>query len=139
MYLADIIDQIIVRSNRSEQEIAIEDTLVNNDQIEFVFFEDYKSYDNVFEIEEREILIDKIFVKVYFRARIKVDEIDLDSKTATLDATTIFENIELTDLIVSNTKGLSTETIVDFMRDDISSGTLISNENFEYEFVMKQT
>ena len=110
---------------------------MNNDQIEFVFFEDYKSYDNVFEIEEREILIDKIFVKVYFRARIKVDEIDLDSKTATLDATTIFENIELTDLIVSNTKGLSTETIVDFMRDDISSGTLISNENFEYEFVMK--
>ena len=137
MNLADIIDKIIVRSNRSEQEIAIEDTLVNNDQIEFVFFEDYKSYDNVFEIEEREILIDKIFVKVYFRARIKVDEIDLDSKTATLDATTIFENIELTDLIVSNTKGLSTETIVDFMRDDISSGTLISNENFEYEFVMK--
>lgn len=137
MNLADIIDKIIVRSNRSEQEIAIEDTLVNNDQIEFVFFEDYKSYDNVFEIEEREILIDKIFVKVQFRARINVDEIDLDSKTATLDATTIFENIELTDLIVSNTKGLSTESIVDFMRDDISSGTLISNENFEYEFVMK--
>ena len=137
MNLADIINKIIVRSNRSEQEIAIEDTLVNNDQIEFVFFEDYKSYDNVFEIDEREILIDKIFVKVQFRARINVDEIDLDSKTATLDATTIFENIELTDLIVSNTKGLSMESIVDFMRDDISSGTLISNENFEYEFVMK--
>lgn len=137
MNLADSIDKIIVRSNRSEQEIAIEDTLVNDDQIEFVFFEDYKSYDNVFEIEEREILIDTIFVKVQFRARINVDEIDLDSKTATLDATTIFENIELTDLIVTNTKGLSTESIVDFMRDDISSGTLISNENFEYEFVMK--
>lgn len=135
MNLTDIIDKIIVRSNRSEQEIAIEDTLVNNDRIEFVFCEDYKSYDNVLEIEEREILIDEWFVKVWFRARIEADEIDLESKSATLDATTIFEHIELTDLIVSDTKGLSMETIVDFVRDDISSGTLISNENFEYEFV----
>lgn len=137
MNLTDIIDKIIVRSNRSEQEIAIEDTLATNNRIEFVFCEDYKSYDNVLEIEEREILIDEWFVKVWFRARIEADEIDLDSKTATLDATTIFEHIELTDLIVSDTKGLSMETIVDFVRDDISSGTLISNENFEYEFVMK--
>ena len=137
MNLADIIDKIIVRSNRSEQEIAIEDTLATSDRIEFALCEDYKSYDNEFEIEEREILIDKLFVKVWFRARIEADEIDLDSKTATLDATAIFEHIELTDLIVSDTKGLSMETIVDFVRDDISSGTLISNKNFEYEFVMK--
>lgn len=135
MNLADIIDKIIVRSNRSEQEIAIEDTLATSDRIEFAFCEDYKSYDNEFEIEEREILIDKIFVKVWFRAVIQADEIDLESKTATLDTKTIFEHIELTDLIVSNTKGLSMETIVGFIRDDISSGTLISNENFEYEFI----
>ena len=137
MNLTDIIDKIIVRSNRSEQEIAIEDTLATNNRIEFVFCRDYKSYDNVLEIEEREILIDEWFMKVWFRSVIQVDEIDLDSKTATLDAKTIFEQIELTDLIVSNTKGLSMETIADFMRDDISSGTLILTEGFEYEFVMK--
>lgn len=137
MNLTDIIDKIIVRSKRSEHEIAIEDTLVNNDRIEFVLSEDYKSYDNDLEIEEREILIDQLNVKIWFRSIIQVDEIDLDSKTATLDAKTIFEQIELTDLIVSNTKGLSMETIADFMRDDISSGTLILTEGFEYEFVMK--
>lgn len=137
MNLTDIIDKIIVRSNRSEQEITIEDTLATNDRIEFVFCRDYKSYDNVLEIEEREILIDEWSMKVWFRAVIQADEIDLDSKTATLDAKTIFEQIELTDLLVSNTKGLSIETIADFMRDDISSGTLILTEGFEYEFVMK--
>lgn len=137
MNLANIIDKIIVRSNRSEQEIAIEDTLVNNDRIEFVFSEDYKVYDNEFEIEEREILIDQLDVKIWFRSVIQVDEIDLDSKTAALDVKTIFEHIEMTDLIVSNTKGLSMETIADFIRDDISSGTLILNKGFEYEFVMK--
>lgn len=136
MNLADIIDRIIVKSNRSEQEIAIEDTLVNNDRIEFVFSEDYKAYDNEFEIEEREILIDQLNVKIWFRSVIQVDEIDLDSKTATLDAKTFFESIELTDLTVSNTKGLSIDTIADFMHEEISSGTWISNENFEYEFVM---
>lgn len=136
MNLTDIIDKIIVRSNRSEQEIAIEDTLVNDDRIEFVFSEDYKSYDNEIEIEEREILIDRSDVRIWFRAVIQADEIDLESKSATLDVKTIFEHVELTDLIVSNTKGLSMETIADFMRDEISSGTWISNENFEYEFVM---
>lgn len=137
MNLTEIIDKIIVRSKRSEHEIAIEDTLVNNDRIEFVLSEDYKAYDNEFEIEEREIMIDQLNVKIWFRSVIQVDEIDLDLKTAALDATTIFEHIELTDLIVSDTKGLSMETIADFMRDDISSGTLILTEGFEYEFVMK--
>ena len=136
MNLADIIERIIVKSNRSEQEIAIEDTLVNNDRIEFAFYEDYKSYDNEIEIEEREILIDRSDVRIWFRAVIQADEIDLESKTATLDAKTIFESIELTDLTVSNTKGLSIETIADFIREEINSGTWISNENFEYEFVM---
>lgn len=137
MNLTDVIDKIIVRSDRSEQEIDIEDALVSEDQIEFIFSGDYRSYDNVVEIEEREILINESETKLWFEARLQINEIDLDSKTAVLDAKTVFDHAELTDLNVLDTRGLSMETIVDFIHDDFSSCTLIMLKNFEYEIVFK--